>query len=239
MNRPTLVNAQPRFEEPSGDERCDASGGADRGGHRAKRSGEGATSKTAPPPRTAAASKASMAASSASVRAVAGQGVSAQLAELTTLGMPPLRSEWRRLFRREPPRLSRDQMMRMIAYRIQEDAFGGLPTAVERRLAKLTGTFKSEGRIVAPPPPKVKPGARLMREWRGRTHVVSVIAGGFEYEGKTFPSLTAIAVEITGAHWSGPRFFGLVRRRGVNEAGASASSEIDGEADEAEAELVA
>ncbi|MGH6799709.1 MAG: DUF2924 domain-containing protein [Roseiarcus sp.] len=169
---------------------------------------------------------------------IEGQDVSARLAELTTLGMPTLRSEWRWLFRREPPRLSRDQMVRVIAYRIQENAFGGLPTAVERRLAKLMGTFKSEGRIVAPPPPKVKPGARLVREWRGRTHVVSVVEGGFEYEGKTFPSLTAIAVEITGAHWSGPRFFGLVRRRGAKEAGVGGGSEIDGEADEAVAELV-
>ena len=111
-------------------------------------------------------------------------------------------------------------MMRVIAYRIQENVFGGLPTALERRLAKLTGTFKSEGRIVAPPPPKVKPGARLVREWRGRTHVVSVVDGGFEYAGKTFLSLTAIAVEITNAHWSGPRFFGLGRRRGAKEVGA-------------------
>ena len=148
-----------------------------------------------------------------SVGTSAGQKVSAPLVELTTLSMPALRSEWRRLFRREPPRLSRDLMMRVIAYRIQEIAFGGLPIAVERRLAKLTDAFESQGRIIAPQPPKVKPGARLVREWRGRTHVVSVVDGGFEYEGKTFPSLTAIAVEITGAHWSGPRFFGLMRRR--------------------------
>jgi len=151
--------------------------------------------------------------------------------------MPALRSEWRRLFRRDAPRVSRDQMIRVIAYRIQENAFGGLPNAVERRLAKLTGTFKSEGRIVAPSPPKVKPGARLIREWHGRTHVVCVVDGGFEYEGKTYPSLTAIAVEITGAHWSGPRFFGLVRRQGAKEAGASGGGETDGGPDEAVAEL--
>jgi hypothetical protein len=68
-----------------------------------------------------------------------------------------------------------------------------------------------------------------VREWRGRTHVVSVVDGGFEYGGKTFPSLTAIAVEITGAHWSGPRFFGLVRRRGAKRARAR-----DSESDEVE-----
>ena len=153
-----------------------------------------------------------------SVGASADQKASARLAELTTLGVPALRSEWRRLFRREPPRLSRDQMMRVIAYRIQEIAFGGLPIAVERRLAKLTDAFETQGCIIAPQLPKVKPGARLVREWRGRAHVVSVVDGGFEYGGKTFPSLTAIAVEITGAHWSGPRFFGLIRRRGAKRA---------------------
>ena len=144
-----------------------------------------------------------------SVGALADQTVSGRLAELTTLGVPALRSEWRRLFRREPPRLSRDQMIRVIAYRIQEIAFGGLPIAVERRLAKLMDAFESQGRIIAPQLPKVKPGARLVREWRGRTYVVSVIDGGFEYGGKTFPSLTAIAVEITGTRWNGLAFFGL------------------------------
>jgi len=169
--------------------------------------------ETAATARTARASKALPHASAASVGVLAGQEVSARLAELTALGVSALRSEWRRLFRREPPRLSRDQMMRVIAYRIQEIAFGGLPTVVERRLAKLTDAFESQGRMIAPQLPKVKPGARLVRKWRGRTHVVSVVVGGFEYGGKTFASLTAVAVEITGAHWSGPSFFGLMRRQ--------------------------
>ena len=66
----------------------------------------------------------------------------------------------------------------------------------------------------------MKPGARFVREWRSRTHVVSVVDGGFVYEGETFRSLTAIAVKITGAHWSDPRFFGLVRRTGVKDVAA-------------------
>ncbi|MBX3571662.1 MAG: DUF2924 domain-containing protein [Mesorhizobium sp.] len=66
--------------------------------------------------------------------------------------------------------------------------------------------------IVAPPPRqrrRLTPGARLMREWNGKTHVVDVIEGGYVFEAKVYPSLTAIAGKITGAHWSGPRFFGL------------------------------
>ena len=86
-------------------------------------------------------------------------------------------------------------------------------------------------------PPKLKPGARLIREWHGRTHVVSVVDGAFEYGGKTFPSLTAIAVEITGAHLVGAEFFGLVRRGEAKEVWASGDGETDGEPDEAVAEL--
>src|SRR5271166_444205 len=224
MRPPTRVNALPRAKASSGEKRRDGDGGS-------------ASAETAAAARTARASKALPHASAASVGALAGQKVAARLAELTTLGVPALRSEYRQLFRRDAPRLSRDQMVRAIAYRIQEIAFGGLPIAVERRLAKLTDAFESQGRIVAPSPPKMKAGARLIREWRGQTHVAAVVDSGFEYDGKTFPSLTAIAVEITGAHWSGPRFFGLERRRGAKEAGASGGGETDGGPDEAVAEL--
>ena len=185
----------------------------------AKRSENPPSSKTVPAPRTEGDSQAPSSVVGSSGAALVDRRMSARLDELTTFAMSALRSEWRRLFRREPPRLSRDQMMRAIAYRIQENAFGGLPTAVERRLAKLAGEFESKGCIAALPPPKVKPGARLVREWRSRTHVVSVVDGGL-FEGETFRSLTAIAVKITGAHWSGPRFFGLVRRTGVKDVAA-------------------
>ncbi len=213
MKSPSAINGAPVPAGPTGDHlRAD---GVRRRRGAAKRSENAPSSKPVPARRTEGDSQAPSSVIGSSGAALVDRRMSAQLGELTTLGMPVLRSEWRRLFRREPPRLSRDQMMRAIAYRIQENAFGGLPTVVERRLSKLAGEFESEGRIAAPPPPKVKSGARLVREWRSRTHVVSVVDGGFEYEGETFRSLTAIAVKITGAHWSGPRFFGLVRRTGV------------------------
>jgi len=161
--------------------------------------------------------------------ALGGSSVAGRIAELASLDLPALRAEWRRRYRRDPPRLSRDQMMRVLAYRIQEDAFGGLSQAVERRLAKLAAEFETEGRIATPAPRRVKTGARLVREWHGRTHVVGVVDGGFEYEGKIYPSLTAIAVEITGARWSGPRFFGLVRRKGAKESEHGGEAGQDGE----------
>ncbi len=135
-----------------------------------------------------------------------------RLAVLPTLNLGDLRLEWRRLFRAEPPRLSRDMMMRAVAYRLQEIAHGGRSKTTQRRLMTLTAEFETGGRIAPPPATKIKPGARLVREWHGRTHTISVTANGFEFQGKTYRSLTRIARDITGAQWSGPRFFGLTKR---------------------------
>jgi Protein of unknown function (DUF2924) len=140
-----------------------------------------------------------------------GSEVAERLARLETLDLSAMRQEWRRLYRAEPPRLSRDLMMRALAYRIQEIAFGGLSKANLRRLAALAAEFESDGRIATSAQPRIKPGARLVREWHGRTHAVVVTEEGFEFEGKFYRSLTGIAREITGAAWSGPRFFGLAR----------------------------
>jgi Protein of unknown function (DUF2924) len=134
-----------------------------------------------------------------------------RLALLPTLSLGDLRLEWRRLYRADPPRLSRDIMMRAIAYRLQEIAYGGLSKATQRRLATLTSGFETNGTMAPAPIPRIKPGSRLVREWHGRTHTVNVTDSGFEFEGKTYPSLTKIACIITGAQWSGPRFFGLAK----------------------------
>ncbi len=140
-----------------------------------------------------------------------GSDVADRLARLETLDLSAMRQEWRRLYRAEPPRLSRDLMTRALAYRIQEIAFGGLSKATLRRLTSLAAEFESDGRIATPAQPRIKPGPRLVREWHGRTHAVVVTEEGFEFEGKLYRSLTGIAREITGAAWSGPRFFGLAR----------------------------
>ncbi len=128
-----------------------------------------------------------------------------------------LREEWRRLFRLEPPRLSRDLLLRALAYRLQELEFGGLPKWARQSLAG-SGSAADLGEAGGAPtpkpaPPHLKPGARLVREWHGRTHTVVALNDAFEFEGRRYGSLTQIAREITGAHWSGPRFFGLVKRK--------------------------
>jgi hypothetical protein len=138
--------------------------------------------------------------------------LSDRLAILPRLDLADLRLEWRRLFRADPPRLSRDIIIRAIAYRLQEIAHGGASKATQRRLATFAAEFETGGMIAPPPRPKIKPGSRLVREWHGRNHTVSVTNEGFEFHGKSYRSLTEIARHITGAQWSGPRFFGLTKR---------------------------
>lgn len=136
-----------------------------------------------------------------------------RLSALAGLSLGGLRLEWRRLFRSDPPRLSRDIMMRALAYRVQELAQGGLSKVTQRRLKALANELSAKGSISTSPLSKIRPGARLIREWRGRTHSVCVTDDGFEFQGRTYRSLTKIAREITGAHWSGPRFFGVIDKR--------------------------
>jgi DUF2924 family protein len=139
----------------------------------------------------------------------------ARLDRLQDLDGGALREEWRRLCRSEPPRTSRDLLLRAIAYRLQEVEFGGLPRWARQSLAGSTSvTGPSAPGELAPKAaePRLKPGARLVREWHGRPHTVLVLDNGFEFEGRRYRSLTQIACEITGAHWSGPRFFGLGKR---------------------------
>ena len=110
-------------------------------------------------------------------------------------------------------------MIRGIAYRRQELQHGGLGKTTRRKLKTLAKMFRTTGRVAPDPGLALKPGARLVREWHGRTHTVTVTEDGFEYAGTSYPSLTKVAKEITGAHWSGPRFFGLVRAGTSSEKG--------------------
>jgi DUF2924 family protein len=137
----------------------------------------------------------------------------AELPVAAGASLDELRREWRRLYRGEPPRISRDLLMRGIGYRLQEIQHGGLGKATRRKLKTLANMFRTTGRVAPDPGLSLKPGARLVREWHGRTHTVTVTEDGFDYAGASYPSLTKIAKKITGAHWSGPRFFGLVRAR--------------------------
>jgi hypothetical protein len=165
------------------------------------------------------------AASSAAANPTSYSELSQRIASLNESTAQQLRDEWRRLYRGQPPRLSRDLLVRTIAYRMQELAYGGLSKATQRKLDALTKELEAKGSIVITPDSSLRPGTRLVREWGGRTHTVVVSEGGFEYAGKAFRSLTKIAHAITGAHWSGPRFFGLIRKQ-ASSNGQSGSDTI-------------
>jgi len=132
-----------------------------------------------------------------------------ELDRIRSLGREELRLEWRRLYHSEPPKISRDLLTLALGYRLQEIEHGGLGKATRRKLQTIAKALRTTGRVGATPSLSLKPGARLVREWHGRTHTVTVTEDGFEYAGMSYPSLTKIAKKITGAHWSGPRFFGL------------------------------
>lgn len=132
-----------------------------------------------------------------------------ELDRLRSLGVDDLRREWRRLYHGDAPRISRDLLVLAVGYRVQEIEHGGLGKATRRKLQTIARALRTTGRIGPTPNLSLKPGARLIREWHGRTHSVTVTEDGFEYAGTRYPSLSKIAKKITGAHWSGPRFFGL------------------------------
>ncbi|WP_414463648.1 DUF2924 domain-containing protein [Hyphomicrobium sp. B1] len=135
--------------------------------------------------------------------------IAVEIARLESLAIDELREEWRRLHQTPPPkRLSRDILLRGATYKLQENAFGGLSKAALRKLqGSIAGGLSSAEKCR--PRVSFKPGTRLVREWHGVTHTVVILTDGVEWRGQRYGSLSVVAREITGAHWSGPRFFGL------------------------------
>ena len=132
-----------------------------------------------------------------------------KLAGLPSLTNAQLHQLWRDLYKREPPKLSRPHLIRLLAWRMQELACGGLEPEVRDRLKRSIATFRAHGRI---PGKIIKPkvGVLFDRLWHGQRYVVVLRENGFEWEGRIYRSLTAIAKVITGnSAISGPRFFGL------------------------------
>ena len=140
----------------------------------------------------------------------AAPAVATRLQALVSMSYDELRAEWRRLYRAHPPkRVARDLLALGVAWKIQEQACGGLGRATKRRLANLANTMEENGDLARRRVARLRPGAKLIREWQGAIHRVVVLEDGFEWNGARWRSLSAIAREITGSHWSGPRFFGL------------------------------
>jgi hypothetical protein len=144
------------------------------------------------------------------------------LSRLPQLDLGELRELWCRLFKSEAaPRLSRDLLVRAVAYRLQEVALGGPRLERQRQLREIGLELQQTGRLRIRP--RLKPGTRLMRERQGRSYEVLVLDDGFSWQGTPYRSLSAIARQITGTAWSGPLFFGLRSNRSATRSPSPAS----------------
>jgi len=143
--------------------------------------------------------------------------IPARLAALKTTPTPDLKAQWRELFASEPPPFNRQYLVTRLAYRIQELAYGGLKPETIRRLEQLGENLDGGNITKRRIRTDIKPitGTRLLREWQGVEHVVTVTADGFEWQGRPYQSLSSIARAITGSRWNGWVFFGLKNRRGA------------------------
>jgi hypothetical protein len=131
------------------------------------------------------------------------------LAALATMSPAQLHERWEQTGKGAAPAVSTGLLRQLLAQALQERRFGGLPAMVQRELQRA-----ASGRVPQEQPartPSLMPGSRLIREWNGRTIAVEVREDGFYWEERVYRSLSQISRKVTGAHWSGPRFFGLRR----------------------------
>lgn len=138
--------------------------------------------------------------------------VTDNLARLEVMGLAELRATWAQAYRSPaPPAMSRELLRQAIGFRMQEQGSGGPGRRLVLQIRAMEGRRPaSAASRRSATTPSLKPGAKLLREWRGRIHeVLALDTGQFAYGGRTYRSLSEIAREITGAQWSGPRFFGL------------------------------
>lgn len=130
------------------------------------------------------------------------------LERIATMSGDTLASAWVETFATPVPEVATSLLRRALAYERQERKFGGLPVVMRKQLESISA---DQTTAMPEPPIKLKPGTRLVREWNGTIYTVLVTADGFEFAGRSWRSLSMIARHITGAQWSGPRFFGLKR----------------------------
>jgi hypothetical protein len=142
-------------------------------------------------------------------------GVTARVLQLEGMSLEELRRAWRSWLGSEPPGMKAASFVRrLLAWKLQERAYGGHSAAVLRRLKQLYEAFEKDPNYNPIRAPGLHPGTTLVREWNGVTHRVQVMEAGFAWQGKSYDSLSEIAREITGTRWSGPKFFGLKPPKG-------------------------
>lgn len=134
------------------------------------------------------------------------------LDQLAALADAELGAEWARCYGAPAPNLPLELLRLGIAYKLQEQKLGGISRQAKSLLRQVTARAGA-GAGKKPMPRKLTPGTRLVRDWHGASHTVTVLDEGFAYDGRHWQSLSAIARAITGSQWNGPLFFGLAERK--------------------------
>lgn len=145
--------------------------------------------------------------------------VSSEVAKLPSFTRQQLLDLWLKLYgRAAPPGIRRELMVLFLGYRIQERAYGGLKAATRAQLLRIARALEDPSTTEWLIKPKIKPGTRILRQWRGETHEIMVTESGYEYRAVSYGSLSEIARKITGTRWSGPAFFGLKCKSSVRRS---------------------
>ena len=158
-----------------------------------------------------------------------------EIGRLPALGLLELRNRWKALFGHSAPKsLRRTFLARAVAYQMQVEAYGGLPVATRRRLREIANAVRNGDANAIAGSVRIKPGTQMIRQWQDTTHTVTALADGFEWNGHTYKSLSAVANAITETNWNGFAFFGIKRApsgnknaAGPRKARPSVTSDID------------
>jgi hypothetical protein len=136
----------------------------------------------------------------------------AEIRRLPDLGLDELRARWKTLFGHPAPKsLRRDFLARAVAYQMQVEAYGGLSETTKRRLREIAAAVRRGDADAAGIGSQTRPGTQMIRQWKDKTHTVTALSDGFEWDGRVYKSLSAIAKAITGTNWNGYAFFGIKR----------------------------
>jgi Protein of unknown function (DUF2924) len=139
-----------------------------------------------------------------------GANISSQISQLRSFSRQQLLELWQKLYgKASPPEIRRELMVPFLAYRMQEKQYGGLKASTRSELRRIARGLEKKPSVELRIRPRIKPGTRLCRRWRGKMHEIFVTESGYEYLGARYRSLSEVARKITGTRWSGPAFFGL------------------------------
>jgi Protein of unknown function (DUF2924) len=153
--------------------------------------------------------------------AIADAALEAEIGRLPALSLLELRHRWKTMFGHPAPKsLRRNFLARALAYQMQVEAYGGLSVATKRRLREIANAVRNGDANATLGSSRIKPGTQMIRQWQNTTHTVTALAEGFEWNGSTYKSLSAVASAITGTNWNGFAFFGIKRAPSSNKNAA-------------------